>query len=90
MKKILAILLSLLTLLSCGLLSACTQNSSAETSTEETTFAPAADGPVSYTHLDVYKRQLFFHIFSLAREKIWPPEAMAVANLRQQSLSHLR
>ena len=29
MKKILAILLSLLTLLSCGLLSACTQNSSA-------------------------------------------------------------
>ena len=37
MKKIFAILLSLLTLLSCGLLSACTQNSSAETSTEETT-----------------------------------------------------
>ena len=26
---------------------------------------------------------LFFHIFSRAREKIWPPEAMAIANLRQ-------
>ena len=45
MKKILAILLSLLTLLSCGLLSACT--------------------PVSYTHLDVYKRQLYYRGISV-------------------------
>ena len=44
MKRIAAMLLASVLLLSCGLLSACTQNSSAETSTEDTTFAPAADG----------------------------------------------
>ena len=41
MKRIIAILLAAMLLLSC---TACTQNGSAETSTEETTFAPAADG----------------------------------------------
>ena len=37
------------------------------------------------THLST----LFSHIFSLTREKIWPPEAAAVANL-QQSLRQPR
>ena len=41
MKRIIAILLAAMLLLSCA---ACTQNGSAETSTEGTTFAPAADG----------------------------------------------